>query len=45
VILFDTFGKHPKSKAQPFEEYFREILEKMPIGSLDREYDKITNKN
>lgn len=45
VVLFDNFARHPKTKAQPFEDYFREILKQMPVGSLDREYDAIVNKN
>lgn len=44
VVLFDAFSKHPKSIEQPFEDYFRELLEKLPVGSLDREYEAIMSK-
>ena len=44
VVLFDAFGKHPKSNEQRFEDYFRELLEKLPVGSLDREYEAIMSK-
>lgn len=44
VVLFDAFSKYPKSIEQPFEEYFKELLAKLPIGSLDREYSAITSK-
>jgi hypothetical protein len=44
VILFDYFSKHPKSIEQPFEDYFRQLLEKLPVGSLDREYQAILKR-
>jgi len=43
VVLFEAFSKHPKSIEQPFEDYFRELLAKLPIGSLDLEYSAIMN--
>ena len=44
VVLFDSFSKHPKSIEQPFEDYFRDLLDLLPVGSLDREYEAIINK-
>ena len=44
MVLFDAIGNHPKSIEQPFEEYFRELLKKLPVGSLDREYKIIMDK-
>jgi hypothetical protein len=41
VVLFDYFGKYPKTSEQSFEAYFLELLQKMPVGSLDREYQAI----
>ncbi len=43
VVLFDAFSKHPKSIEQPFEDYFRDLLDLLPVGSLDREYEAIMN--
>jgi len=43
VVLFDAFSKHPKSIEQPFEDYFRDLLDLLPVGSLDREYKAIMN--
>ena len=45
VVLFDTFGKHPKSIDQPFKDYFRALLENLPVGALDREYDEIMQRS
>jgi len=44
VVLFDYFGKYPKSIEQPFEAYFKELLARMPVGSLDQEYEALMNK-
>ncbi len=49
VVLFDYFKRYPKSSNQVFEEYFQELLQIMPIGSLDNEYklilQQINNRN
>ena len=41
VVLYDYFHRYPKSGSQAFQAYFRELLQKMPVGSLDREYREI----
>lgn len=41
VVLFDYFGKFPKSAEQSFEAYFIELLKELPVGSLDQEYKRI----
>lgn len=41
VVLFDYFGKYPKSPEQSFESYFLELIRVLPLGSLDREYRRI----
>jgi hypothetical protein len=43
VVLFEYFKRYPKSRKQTFEEYFQELLKILPIGSLDREFAKISN--
>jgi len=40
-ILLKYFREYPKDISIPFEEYFKEILKEMPIGSLQPEYDEI----
>jgi len=44
VVLFDNFSKHPKSIEQTFEDHFRALLEKLPVGDLDHEYEAIISK-
>ena len=44
VVLFEYFGKYPKSSEQSFEAYFLELFQKMPVGSLDRIYQAIMNE-
>jgi hypothetical protein len=44
VVLFAYFSRYPKPSNQPFEEYFRELLNVMPVGSLDKEYEAILQK-
>jgi hypothetical protein len=41
VVLFDYFKRYPKSKNQIFEEYFQELLQILPIGSMDSKYNEI----
>ena len=41
VILLDYFSRFPKRTDIPFCDYFREILARLPIGSLEVEYDRI----
>jgi len=41
VVLFEYFKRYPKSRNQIFEEYFQELLQVLPIGSLDSEYKTI----
>ncbi len=41
VVLFEYFKRYPKSKDRTFEEYFKELLQVMPVGSLDSEYAAI----
>ncbi len=44
VVLFDYFGRFPKPRNQSFETYFVNLLKKMPVGSLDREYHAIMQR-
>ncbi|MFC1713807.1 hypothetical protein ACFL6S_09070 [Candidatus Poribacteria bacterium] len=39
VILLEYFKRYPKLGSQTFEEYFRDLLKRMPIGELDVEYE------
>lgn len=41
VVLLNYFEKYPKSKNQSFQEYFRELLQVLPVGSLQKEYERI----
>ncbi len=36
VVLFDAFSRHPKSRTQSFQDYFLELLQQLPVGSLDQ---------
>ena len=41
VILLDAFQRYPKDSSQRFEDYFRELVQKLPVGSLDGEYQAL----
>lgn len=45
VVLFEYFERYPKSKDTIFEEYFKDLLQILPIGSLGREYNRILAHN
>ncbi len=38
VILLDYLSLHPKPVVQAFGDYFRELVDKMPVGSLVNSY-------
>jgi len=38
VVLFEYFKRYPKPDDQTFQNYFKELLQVLPIGSLDSEY-------
>ncbi len=38
VILLDWMNNHPKTEKQGFSEYFRELVQQMPLGSLMTAY-------
>ena len=44
VVLFEYFSRYPKRNNLTFEEYFRELLKVLPVGSLDKEYEAILHK-
>ena len=44
VILLDYMTTHPKEIVQPFDVYFRELVEKMPVGQLMKAYQAVLNK-
>jgi hypothetical protein len=41
VILLDAFQRYPKDPTQRFEDYFRGLVQKLPVGSLDGEYQAL----
>jgi len=41
VVLLEYFRRYPKSQDQTFQQYFKGLAERIPIGSLDREYERI----
>jgi hypothetical protein len=43
-VLLTYFETYPKSKNQEFQEYFKEVLHLLPIGSLQKEYERIQNQ-
>lgn len=40
-VLLRYFKDYPKEPSMSFEDYFKFILEKMPVGALQSEYDQI----
>jgi len=41
VILLDSFDRCPKSPDQAFQPYFKDLVKQMPIGTLDKEYERL----
>ncbi len=41
VVLLEYFKRYPKPQGQTFHQYFMGLVQKLPIGSLDREYERI----
>ena len=41
VVLLEYFKRYPKLQGQTFHQYFKELVRKLPIGLLDREYERI----
>ncbi|NLG71433.1 MAG: hypothetical protein GX495_05255 [Chloroflexi bacterium] len=41
VVLFDELRRRPKPADVPFEEYFRSLVRRLPLGALDQVYQRI----
>ena len=44
VILIEEFAKRPKPQYQRFEEYFRDLVGQLPLGSLQGRFDAIRHR-
>lgn len=44
VVLLEYFEKYPKTGNESFKRYFKRLIKYMPIGNLDREYERIVGE-